>query len=121
GCKVSGYHTDLTRTFFLGKIPPYLRKIHQIVLEAQRAVIEQIKPGAELPALDKAAHAVIDKAGFKENFGHSTGHGIGLHIHEHPSLSAWAKGAVTEGMVLAIEPGIYLPEAGLRVEDVVLV
>lgn len=122
GCKLAGYHSDLTRTFFLGKISPQLRQIHQIVLEAQQAVIERIKPGVELPDLDKAAHDVIDKAGFKKNFGHSTGHGIGLNIHEPPSLSVRAKGPLKEGMVVTVEPGIYLPNVGgVRLEDDVLV
>ncbi len=122
GAKVCGYHSDLTRTFFWGKIPPQLRQIHGIVLEAHRTLIGAIAPGVELADLDKAAHAAIDKAGYKNGFCHSAGHGVGLNIHEHPSISEKANGTVREGMVLAIEPGIYLPGvAGVRVEDVVLV
>ena len=122
GAKVCGYHTDLTRTFFWGKIPFQLRQIHGVVLEAHSALIAAIAPGVELADLDKTAHAAIDKAGYKDGFCHSAGHGVGLDIHEPPSISESTYGTVLEGMVLAVEPGIYLPGiAGVRVEDVVLV
>lgn len=122
GAKSCGYHTDLTRTFFWGKIQTHLRQIHAVVLEAHGAMIDRIKPGVALADLDKAAHAPIDKAGFKTGFCHSAGHGIGLDIHEYPAISEHAQGLLREGMLLALEPGVYLPGvAGVRVEDVVVV
>ncbi|HLX63848.1 MAG TPA: Xaa-Pro peptidase family protein [Planctomycetota bacterium] len=122
GARLGGYHSDLTRTFFVGKIPSQLRQIHRVVLDAQQAVVDAMRPGVELAALDKIAHEVVDRAGYKEYFCHSTGHGIGLSIHEPPSLSSHVKGALKDGMVLAIEPGIYMPgRCGIRVEDLVLV
>lgn len=122
GAKCAGYHTDLTRTFFWGKISSHLLKLHSVVFEAHHALIARIAPGVALADVDQAAHAVIDKAGFKTGFCHSTGHGIGLDLHEYPAISGHAKGVVREGMVLAVEPGVYLPGvAGIRVEDIVLV
>ena len=122
GAKVNGYHSDLTRTFFIGRIPPQLRHIHGLVLEAQRQAIERIAPGVEFVTVDKAARDVIAKAGFGKQFGHSTGHGVGLDIHEQPSLSMRAEGVLQPGMVVTVEPGIYLPGVGgVRIEDDVLV
>jgi Xaa-Pro aminopeptidase len=122
GAKVAGYHSDLTRTFFLGTIPPQLRKIHEIVHTAQLQAIAKIAPGVDMADVDKAARDVIRKAGFGKAFGHSTGHGIGLDIHESPSLSSRAKGALRPGMIVTVEPGIYVPGlGGVRLEDDVLV
>jgi len=122
GAKAAGYHSDLTRTFFLGSIPPRLRKIHEIVSQAQLQAIEKVAPGVAMADVDRAARQVIEKAGFGKAFGHSTGHGIGLDIHEAPSLSQRYKGNLCEGMVVTIEPGIYLPgTGGVRIEDDVLV
>jgi Xaa-Pro aminopeptidase len=122
GAKVGGYHSDLTRTFFIGRIPPQLRHIHGLVLAAQRHAIERIAPGVELVNVDKAARDVITSAGFGKAFGHSTGHGIGLDIHEQPSLSMRSEGVLMPGMVVTVEPGIYIPGlGGVRIEDDVLV
>jgi Xaa-Pro aminopeptidase len=122
GAKVNGYHSDLTRTFFIGRISPQLRHIHGLVLEAQRQAIERIAPGVDLADVDKAARDVISKAGFGKAFGHSTGHGVGLDIHEQPSLSMRAKGVLQPGMVVTVEPGIYISGlGGVRIEDDVLV
>jgi Xaa-Pro aminopeptidase len=122
GAKLGGYHSDLTRTFFIGSISPQLRRIHEIVSAAQRAAIEKIAPGVEMKDVDKAARDVIAKAGFGKAFGHSTGHGLGLDIHEFPSLSMRAKGTLKPGMVVTVEPGIYIPRlGGVRIEDDVLV
>lgn len=122
GAKVAGYHSDLTRTFFLGTIPPRLRKIHGIVLEAQQRAIAAIAPGVAMADVDKAARDFIAKAGYGKAFGHSTGHGLGLDIHEAPSLSSRSKGYLCEGMIVTVEPGIYLPGmGGVRIEDDVLV
>ncbi len=122
GAKRAGYHSDLTRTFFLGSIPPQLRKIHGIVAEAQRQAIQRIAPGVAMSDVDAAARKVITKAGYGRQFGHSTGHGLGLDIHESPSLSSRSKGVLRPGMVVTVEPGIYLPgRGGVRIEDDVLV
>jgi len=122
GAKRAGYHSDLTRTFFLGSIPPRLREIHQVVAEAQAASIARIAPGVEMADVDAAGRSLIAKAGYGKAFGHSTGHGIGLDIHEQPSLSSRAKGTLQPGMVVTVEPGIYLPGlGGVRIEDDVLV
>ncbi|MFH0938735.1 MAG: Xaa-Pro peptidase family protein [Planctomycetota bacterium] len=122
GAKVAGYHSDLTRTFFLGNISSRFRNIYGIVLAAQQAAIQRIAPGVALADVDKAARQIISKAGYGKAFGHSTGHGVGLNIHESPSLSARAKGVLKAGMVVTVEPGIYLPGiGGVRIEDMVLV
>ncbi|MCZ7647221.1 MAG: Xaa-Pro peptidase family protein [Planctomycetota bacterium] len=122
GARCGGYHADLTRTFFIGKIPPRLRKIHEIVAEAQRRAVAAVAPGVAFAEVDRAARDVIRKAGYGKQFGHSTGHGLGLRIHEAPSLNQRAKGALMPGMVVTIEPGIYLPGlGGVRIEDDVLV
>jgi len=122
GAKRGGYHSDLTRTFFLGTIPAQLRKIHGVVMEAQQAAIARIGPGVAMKDVDAAARDVITKAGFGKAFGHSTGHGLGLDIHESPSLSSRSKGNLAVGMVVTVEPGIYLPGVGgVRIEDDVLV
>ncbi|GMV83402.1 MAG: X-Pro dipeptidase [Planctomycetota bacterium] len=122
GARCGGYHADLTRTFFIGKIPPRLRKIHGIVAEAQRRAIAAVGPGVELAAVDRAAREHIRKSGYGKYFGHGTGHGLGLRIHEAPSLNSRAQGMLQPGMVVTVEPGIYLPGVGgVRIEDDVLV
>lgn len=122
GARKTGYHSDLTRTFFFGTISRRLRDIHEVVGEAQRQAISRIAPGAPLSDVDAAARAVIRKAGFGKAFGHSTGHGLGLEVHEAPAVSARAKGMLRAGMVVTVEPGVYLPGiGGVRIEDDVLV
>ena len=122
GAKFGGYHADLTRTFFLGTIPPRLRRIHEVVAQAQALAIAKIAPGVAFADVDKAARSHIRRAGFGRFFGHSTGHGLGLRIHEAPRLSSVARGELKPGMVVTVEPGIYLPGiGGARIEDDVLV
>jgi Xaa-Pro aminopeptidase len=122
GARVGGYHSDLTRTFFMGSIPGRLREIHQVVAEAQRRAKEAVSPGVLFADVDRAARSFIRKAGYGRLFGHSTGHGLGLRVHEAPRLSSRAKGELKPGMVVTVEPGIYLPGAGgVRIEDDVLV
>ncbi len=122
GAKYNGYHGDLTRTFFLGTIPRRLRAIHGIVMEAQARAIEAIAPGKPFKDVDAAARDFITKAGYGKYFGHSTGHGIGLRIHEAPGLAKSAKGELKPGHVVTVEPGIYLAGVGgVRIEDDVLV
>ncbi len=122
GAKWGGYCSDLTRVVAVGKMKPKMREIYQIVLDAQMAAIEAIRPGKRLGDIDAIARRVIDKAGYGERFGHSLGHGIGLDIHEQPVLAGKAKGELEPGHVVTVEPGIYLPGVGgVRIEDDVLV
>ena len=122
GAVVSGYHADTTRVFSLGKPSPKGEKIYKIVLEAQMTALEAVKPGALCGDVDKAARDVITAHGYGEAFGHGTGHGLGLYIHEAPRLGPGVKEELKPGMVVTVEPGIYLPRwGGVRIEDMVLV
>lgn len=116
------YSSDLTRILVTGKIPPKLEKIYNIVLSAQEKAIARIKPGAVMKEVDAAARSVIAKAGYGKYFGHSLGHGIGLEIHEGPRLASNRNQLLRPGMVVTVEPGIYLPGfGGVRIEDDILV
>lgn len=120
GARKAGYCSDLTRVVALGSMSAKMREVYGIVLEAQAAAIDAIAPGVELRAVDEAARKVIEDAGYGDAFGHGTGHGIGLDIHESPTLSKRAEeGAVLEvGHVVTVEPGIYLAGVGgVRIED----
>ena len=122
GAVVSGYHADTTRVFSLGKPSPKGEKIYNIVLEAQMTALEAVRPGARCGDVDKAARDVIAAYGYGEAFGHGTGHGVGLDIHEAPRLGPGVKEELKPGMVVTVEPGIYLPRwGGVRIEDMVLV
>ena len=123
GAVVGGYCSDLTRTFLLGKCDPKLKEIYKVVLEAQRAAIDTLRPGVTNHQADRAARDVIVKAGYGEQFGHSLGHGIGRDIHELPSLrQAGDADELRPGVVVTVEPGIYLPGlGGVRIEDDVLI
>jgi Xaa-Pro aminopeptidase len=122
GVKVAGYSSDLTRTLLPPRMPRRTREVYRVVLEAQRAAIERIRPGAKAAAPDKAARAVIEAAGHGERFTHSLGHGIGLDVHEQPGLGSRSTATLRAGMVVTVEPGIYLPGCfGVRIEDDVLV
>ena len=118
----AGYKCDLTRVLVTGKILLKLEKIYKVVLQAQRRGIAAIRPGAHCRDVDGAARRVIERAGFGKNFGHGLGHGIGLEIHEGPRMSPIADTELEAGMVVTVEPGIYLPGwGGVRIEDDVLV
>lgn len=124
GAKYKGYCSDMTRVIALGKMKPKLREIYSVVLEAQQAGIDAIRPGVLLRDIDTAARNVIKRAGYGKQFGHGLGHGLGLDIHEEPRLSPLApeKGVLQPGHVVTVEPGIYLPGVGgVRIEDDVLV
>ena len=124
GARKDGYCGDLTRVVALGSMPRRMREVYAVVLEAQTAGIEAVRPGATLREVDAAARTVIDAAGFGEHFGHGLGHGLGLDVHEQPALSPRAKQgeALTAGQVVTVEPGVYLPGVGgVRIEDNVLV
>jgi Xaa-Pro aminopeptidase len=112
----------LTRVLFVGSVPAKMREIYKVVLEAQLAAIAAIRPGVHGKKVDKAARDVIIKAGYGEQFGHGTGHGIGRDIHEAISLSKLSTTTLAPGMIVTVEPGIYLPGVGgVRIEDDVLV
>ena len=118
----AGYKSDLTRILVTGKIPPKLEKIYRVVLNAQQEAIQRIRPGAKCADIDAAARNVIERAGFGKNFGHGLGHSFGLNIHESPRFAPTSTDELKPGMILTVEPGIYLPQfGGVRIEDDVLV
>lgn len=122
GAVVGGYHSDMTRTFVLGKPADWQREIYDIVAAAQRAGRAALTVGAPLAAIDAAARDVIHEAGYGDHFGHGLGHGVGLRIHEAPGINASADGTLLAGAVVTVEPGVYLPDrGGVRIEDTVLV
>lgn len=122
GCVYQGYVSDITRTFAIDDPGEELRKIYQIVLDAQLAVLDAAQAGVSGAQLDGVARDIITTAGYGENFGHSTGHGIGLEIHEEPLLSRRNDQLVKVGNVVTNEPGIYIPNlGGVRIEDDLLI
>src|SRR5699024_9841493 len=121
GCYYQGYVSDMTRTFAIGDPGEKLKEIYQVVLEAQLKVIEAAKPGMTGVQLDAVARDHIASYGYGGAFGHSTGHGIGLEIHEGPNVSFRAEKAFVPGNIITDEPGIYLPGVGgVRIEDALL-
>jgi Xaa-Pro aminopeptidase len=122
GALVGGYHSDMTRTFVLGKAADWQLEVYQLVADAQRAGREALQPGADLRDVDAAARLVIADAGHGEHFGHGLGHGVGLQIHEAPGIGATAAGTLLAGSVVTVEPGVYLPgRGGVRIEDTLVV
>ncbi|MCC5829443.1 MAG: aminopeptidase P family protein [Phycisphaeraceae bacterium] len=122
GAVYEGYCSDMTRVVAFGSMPRRIREIYAVVLEAQTAAIEAIRPGRSMIEVDAVARKIIEKAGYAKRFGHGLGHGLGLDIHELPVLSFRGKGCLEPGQVVTVEPGIYLPGiGGVRIEDDVLV
>lgn len=122
GCVYQGYCSDLTRTFVVGRPDPKQLEIYHIVLEAQLAALNALKPGLSGKEVDSVAREIIKNAGYDQHFGHSLGHGVGLEIHEEPRLSQFNEEPLAPGMVVTVEPGIYLPGwGGVRIEDLVVV
>jgi Xaa-Pro aminopeptidase len=131
GASWRGYKSDLTRVLATrtksscarpGGGDAKLAEIYEVVRKAQEAAIRAVRPGVEGRAVDAAARAVIDEAGYGDAFNHGLGHGLGLQIHEGPSLRANSADVLAEGMVFTIEPGVYLPGwGGVRIEDDILV
>jgi len=122
GAKYNGYCADLTRICFLGKIPRKLQKIYDIVCFAADNAIKKVHIGVKASDIDLAARKVIEDKGFGRYFGHGTGHGVGLNVHERPGISHSSTDIIDEGFVITIEPAIYLPGSyGIRVEYMVIV
>ncbi|MFW6154112.1 MAG: M24 family metallopeptidase [Planctomycetota bacterium] len=122
GARVGGYCSDLTRVVFVGRIPPQMGRIYEVVLRAQKASIAAVRPGRSARTVDGAARRVIAEAGHEQQFGHGLGHGVGLEIHESPGLSPRSQTRLRVGQVVTVEPGIYVPGlGGVRIEDDVLV
>jgi Xaa-Pro aminopeptidase len=116
------YMSDLTRVLATARISPKLRKLYGVVLKAQLAGIDAVRPGATCEQVDRAARTVIEKAGYGKEFGHGLGHGIGLEIHEAPRLAQGQTRELKPGMIVTVEPGVYFPGwGGIRIEDDVLV
>ncbi len=122
GALVAGYHSDMTRTFVLGKAADWQVEIYQLVSESQRAGREALRAGADLREVDGAARQLIVDAGYGEQFSHGLGHGVGLQIHEAPGIGATSAGTLLAGSVVTVEPGVYLPgRGGVRIEDTLVV
>ncbi len=120
GALWAGYHADMTRTVAFGTVAPQLRKIYDVVREAQQAGVDAVRVGATGREVDAAARSVVDAAGYAEAFSHGLGHGVGLEIHEGPGVSKLSDDVLPEGTVVTVEPGIYVPGlGGVRIEDMV--
>jgi Xaa-Pro aminopeptidase len=123
GANVDGLNADLTRTFGIGSMPPKLREMYSVVLEAQLAAIDAIAPGRICAEIDVVARTVITRAGFGQYFGHGLGHGLGMDVHESPYFNSLQTDVALEpGVVMTVEPGIYIPGVGgIRIEDNIVV
>ncbi len=123
GCVVAGYHSDMTRTVWMGRKPePEMMQVHRAVLEANEAGIAAVSPGVSTHEVDEACRAVLRGYGYEDAFLHSTGHGVGLEIHEAPSVRKNGEEVLQVGDVITVEPGVYLPgRGGVRIEDMVAV
>ncbi|MEI2638136.1 MAG: Xaa-Pro peptidase family protein [Microthrixaceae bacterium] len=122
GALVDGYHSDMTRTMWIGDVGKARERMFEIVLESQQAGMEAVIAGVEASAVDSMCRQVIDDAGWGDAFVHGTGHGVGLDIHEEPRVSSRSAAILEPGHVVTVEPGVYIPElGGVRIEDTVLV
>lgn len=122
GAFYDGYHSDMTRTIAVGEVSDKQREVYDLVLQAQTTALSKVKPGVKAYEIDMTARSIIARAGYGDYFKHSTGHGVGLEIHEEPFVSSRGETLLSDGMVITVEPGIYLPgQFGVRIEDMVLV
>jgi Xaa-Pro aminopeptidase len=122
GVILHGYCSDMTRTVHVGKISAPQRSLYQAVRDAQQAAIDAVRAGAACGQVDRAARTTLGRAGFARYFTHSTGHGVGLEIHEPPRLGRGQAETLRPGMVVTVEPGVYVPgKGGVRIEDMVVV
>jgi Xaa-Pro aminopeptidase len=122
GVILAGYCSDMTRTVHVGKPTAEARRVYENVSQAQQAAVEAVKPGKSVAEVDEAARKLLKEEGLGKYFTHSTGHGVGLEIHESPRIAAGQADLLKPGMVITVEPGVYIPaKFGVRVEDMVLV
>ena len=122
GVILSGYCSDMTRTLHVGRPSTEARRVYEAVREAQQAALEAVRPGKTVGEVDAAARKLLHKRGLGKYFTHSTGHGLGLEIHEAPRVAAGQTEILRPGMVITVEPGLYLPgKFGVRIEDTVVV
>jgi Xaa-Pro aminopeptidase len=121
GARIDGYNSDLTRTVCAGRPADKVKEIYDIVLEAQLAAEQGIRPGMTGKQADGIARQVIEEAGYGEHYGHGLGHGVGLAVHEKPGVGRLSEDVLGPDMVFTVEPGIYLPGwGGVRIEDIVV-
>ncbi len=122
GAEADGYFCDITRTYCIGRPTALQREIHALVHKAQETAIRKVRTGVSCKAVDAGARDVIREAGHGEHFGHGTGHGVGLMVHESPVVSPLSRDEVKQDMIFTVEPGVYVPGwGGVRIEDMVLV
>lgn len=122
GCKYEGYCSDMTRTVVCGRATSEQKKIYNTVLAAQEAAIREVKPNADNAYIDSVARNIIEEAGYGKNFGHALGHSLGLNVHESPALSKRSTDKLKSGILMTVEPGIYIENfGGVRIEDLLLV
>jgi Xaa-Pro aminopeptidase len=122
GVILAGYCSDQTRTVWAGPVPDEARTVYEAVRESQQAAIDAVRPGIPVGRVDEAARKILQKAGLGRYFTHSTGHGVGLEIHEVPRVADGQREILQSGMVITIEPGVYFPgKWGVRIEDMVAV
>ena len=122
GCRIGGYASDCTRTFATGDLPDELARAYEVCLAAELAGLEAMGPGVSGADADGAARRVIEEAGWGEEFGHGLGHGIGLEVHEAPTVRPESTDMLEAGNLVSCEPGIYIPGlGGVRIEDMVLI
>ena len=122
GAVYGGYHSDETCTFAVGQANDRQKEVYRLVKEAHDRALDTVRAGVPCSVVDRAARTCIEDRGLGAYFPHGTGHGVGLAIHEAPRIAAKSKGALEAGMVVTIEPGVYIPDIwGIRIEDTVLV
>ena len=122
GAQLDGYASDCTRTFATGELDARDREVFDLVLRAQRAALEAVRPGPLGREVDAVARGIIEDAGHAEHFGHGLGHGVGLEVHEGPRLSKQGDTPLAAGQIVTVEPGVYVPgRVGVRIEDLVAV
>lgn len=122
GAVQGGYRSDMTRTVAIGYATDEMEAVYNLVLEAQNAALMKAKAGVKCKAVDAAARDIITHAGYAGNFGHGTGHGVGLEIHEYPNVSGRNDKELIVNQLITVEPGVYLPEKfGVRIEDMAVI
>lgn len=122
GAVYNNYHSDMTRTFGVGEVSDKQRDVYETVLRAQKTAIDAVSAGKKCCDIDKIARDIIKEKGYGEYFGHGLGHGVGVEIHEFPSVSPRSNTVLEKGHIITVEPGIYIPgEFGVRIEDMVYV